>query len=112
MTKSLDAKIAIVTGSDSGIGRATAVEFAKEGADVAVTWFQDGDGAEETRRQVEAQGRRAIGVWSTSATRSRSPGFSRRWRGASAHLLSLSTTRGRTQPASRWRTCRSPTGTT
>jgi glucose 1-dehydrogenase len=62
MTKSLDAKIAIVTGSDSGIGRATAVEFAKEGADVAVTWFQDGDGAEETRRQVEAQGRRAIGV--------------------------------------------------
>jgi len=44
MTKSLDAKIAIVTGSDSGIGRATAVEFAKEGADVAVTWFQDGDG--------------------------------------------------------------------
>lgn len=62
MTKRLDGKIAIVTGSDSGIGRATAIEFAKEGADVAVTWFQDRDGAEETRRQVEAQGRRAIVV--------------------------------------------------
>jgi glucose 1-dehydrogenase len=62
MTKSLEGKIAIVTGSDSGIGQATAVEFAKEGADVAVTWFRDRDGAEETRRQVEAEGRRAIVV--------------------------------------------------
>jgi glucose 1-dehydrogenase len=62
MTKSLDGKIAIVTGSDSGIGQATAIEFAKEGADVAVTWFKDRDGAEETRRQIEAEGRRAIVV--------------------------------------------------
>lgn len=62
MTKSLDGKIAIVTGSDSGIGQATAIEFAKEGADVAVTWFKDRDGAEETRRQIEAEGRRAIAV--------------------------------------------------
>jgi glucose 1-dehydrogenase len=60
MTKRLDGKVAIVTGSDSGIGQATAVEFAKEGADVAVTWFHDRDGAEETRRQVEAEGRRAV----------------------------------------------------
>jgi glucose 1-dehydrogenase len=62
MTKKLDGKIAIVTGSDSGIGQATAIEFAKEGADVAVTWFKDHDGAEETRRQIEAEGRRAIVV--------------------------------------------------
>jgi glucose 1-dehydrogenase len=62
MTKSLDGKIAIVTGSDSGIGQATAIEFAKEGADVAVTWFKDRDGAEETRRRVDAEGRRAIVV--------------------------------------------------
>ena len=60
MTKSLDGKIAIVTGSDSGIGRAVAVEFATEGAHVALTWFEDRDGAEETRRLIEAEGRRAI----------------------------------------------------
>ena len=60
MTKRLDGKIAIVTGSDSGIGQATAVEFAREGANVAITWFQDSDGAEETRRLVEAEGQRAI----------------------------------------------------
>lgn len=62
MTKKLDGKVAIVTGSDSGIGQATAAEFAKEGADVAITYFQDKDGAEETRRRVEAEGRRAIVV--------------------------------------------------
>ncbi len=51
-----------MTGSDSGMGQATAAEFAKEGADVAVTWFHDKDGAEETPRRVEAEGRRAIVV--------------------------------------------------
>ena len=60
MANRLDGKIAIVTGSDSGIGQATAEEFAKEGADVVVTYFRDQDGAEETRRRVEAAGRRAL----------------------------------------------------
>ena len=60
MAKRLQDKIAIVTGSDSGIGQATAEEFAKEGADVVVTYFRDQDGAEETRRRVEAAGRRAL----------------------------------------------------
>lgn len=55
----LDGKIAIVTGSDSGIGQATAEAFAREGADVAITYLHDKDGAEETRRRVEACGRRA-----------------------------------------------------
>jgi len=59
MAKVLQDKIAIVTGSDSRIGQATAEEFAKEGADVVVTCFRDQDGAEETRRRVEAAGRRA-----------------------------------------------------
>ena len=62
MTKRLEGKIAIVTGSDSGIGQATAVEFAKEGADVAISWFNDHEGAEETQRQVQAEGRRALVV--------------------------------------------------
>ncbi len=53
-------RVALVTGSDSGIGQATAIEFAREGADVVVTYLSDRDGAEETRRRVEAAGCRAI----------------------------------------------------
>ncbi|MBF0306781.1 MAG: SDR family NAD(P)-dependent oxidoreductase, partial [Alphaproteobacteria bacterium] len=62
MTDMLKGKIAIVTGSDSGIGRATAVAFAEEGADVTVTYFHARNGAEETRTLIEAAGRRAIVV--------------------------------------------------
>jgi glucose 1-dehydrogenase len=60
MTGRFEGKLAIVTGSDSGIGQATAEEFAKEGADVAVTFLEDESGAEETRRRVQAAGRRAF----------------------------------------------------
>jgi glucose 1-dehydrogenase len=56
----LDGRIALVTGSDSGIGRGIAVAFAEEGADVVVTWHTDQAGAEETKRQIENLGRRAI----------------------------------------------------
>jgi glucose 1-dehydrogenase len=52
--------IAIVTGSDSGIGQATAAELARAGADVCVTYHTDEDGAAETRGLVEAAGRRAL----------------------------------------------------
>jgi len=52
-------KVAIVTGADSGIGRAIAVAFAGAGADVAITFHTDEVGAEETARQVAASGRRA-----------------------------------------------------
>jgi NAD(P)-dependent dehydrogenase (short-subunit alcohol dehydrogenase family) len=51
--------VAIVTGSDSGIGRATAVALAREGYDVGVTWHSDEAGAEETAEEVRATGRRA-----------------------------------------------------
>jgi NAD(P)-dependent dehydrogenase (short-subunit alcohol dehydrogenase family) len=53
-------KTAIVTGSDSGIGRATAVALARDGFDVGVTWHSDEDGARETARLVEEQGVRAV----------------------------------------------------
>lgn len=53
-------RIAIITGSDSGIGQAIAVRFAQAGADVCVTYHTDEDGAQETRARVEAAGRRAI----------------------------------------------------
>ncbi len=58
----LQDKVALITGSDSGIGQATAIEFAREGADVVVHYLQDEQGANSTREQVEAQGRRAIVV--------------------------------------------------
>lgn len=59
-SKKLDNRIAVVTGSDSGIGHATAIEFAKEGADVVITKHKDQKGAEDTANAVKQQGRRAI----------------------------------------------------
>src|SRR3954463_386358 len=51
--------VAIVTGSDSGIGRATAVALARDGFEVGVTWHEDEPGANETADEVRATGRRA-----------------------------------------------------
>ncbi len=58
----LQGKVAIVTGADSGIGRAIAALFAREGADVCITYHTDAEGAAETGRMVEAAGRRALVV--------------------------------------------------
>jgi NAD(P)-dependent dehydrogenase (short-subunit alcohol dehydrogenase family) len=54
------ARLAIVTGSDSGIGKATAVQLARAGCDVGVTFRRDEDGARSTAREIEAAGRRAV----------------------------------------------------
>jgi NAD(P)-dependent dehydrogenase (short-subunit alcohol dehydrogenase family) len=59
-TGKLDGKVALVTGGDSGIGRAVCVAFAKEGADVAIGYLSEDDDAEHTKSLVEAEGRRAI----------------------------------------------------
>jgi NAD(P)-dependent dehydrogenase (short-subunit alcohol dehydrogenase family) len=53
-------KVALITGADSGIGRAVAVLFAREGADVAVGYLNEHEDAEETKRAVEKEGRRCI----------------------------------------------------
>jgi NAD(P)-dependent dehydrogenase (short-subunit alcohol dehydrogenase family) len=58
----LQDRAAIVTGGDSGIGRAVALAFAREGADVLVSYLEEHDDAAETKRAVEASGRRAIVV--------------------------------------------------
>ena len=53
-------RFAIVTASDSGIGKATAVALARAGCDVGITWRSDEDGARDTAREVEELGRRAV----------------------------------------------------
>src|SRR5439155_152796 len=51
--------VAIVTGSDSGIGKATAVQLARDGFDVGITWHRDEEGALATADEVRSHGRRA-----------------------------------------------------
>ncbi|WEJ07624.1 SDR family oxidoreductase [Pseudomonas sp. FJ2-5-13] len=53
-------KIALITGADSGIGRAVAIAFAREGADVAVSYLDEHEDAKETARWVEAAGRQCL----------------------------------------------------
>jgi NAD(P)-dependent dehydrogenase (short-subunit alcohol dehydrogenase family) len=51
--------VAIITGSDSGIGKATAVALARDGYDIGITWHEDEQGAQETAGEVRETGRRA-----------------------------------------------------
>ncbi|ELK45142.1 SDR family oxidoreductase [Halobacillus sp. ACCC02827] len=56
----LQGKVALITGGDSGIGRSVAIGYAKEGADVAISYLEEHEDAEHTKQLVEAEGRRAI----------------------------------------------------
>lgn len=56
----LEGCAAVITGADSGIGRAVAIAFAREGADVLVAYYNEDDDAEETRKWVEKAGRRCV----------------------------------------------------
>jgi NAD(P)-dependent dehydrogenase (short-subunit alcohol dehydrogenase family) len=58
----LKGKVALVTGGDSGIGRAVSVLFAREGADVAVLYLNEGEDAQETKRLVEREGRKCVTI--------------------------------------------------
>jgi NAD(P)-dependent dehydrogenase (short-subunit alcohol dehydrogenase family) len=61
-TGRLEGKVALISGGDSGIGRAVAVAFAREGADVAILYLDEHDDARETIRHVEAEGRRGLAI--------------------------------------------------
>lgn len=56
----LEGKVALITGADSGIGRAVAIAYAREGADVLLSYLSEQEDAEDTAQHVEAAGRRAI----------------------------------------------------
>jgi 3-oxoacyl-[acyl-carrier protein] reductase len=60
MSADLLGKTALVTGASKGIGRGVAVELAKRGCEVAINYHSDRAGAEQTVRQIEALGRRAL----------------------------------------------------
>ena len=55
-------KVALITGGDSGIGRAVAIFFAKEGANVAIAYLNEHDDAQETKRLIEQEGRKCITI--------------------------------------------------
>ena len=59
-SEKLKDKVAIITGGDSGIGRAVAIAFAREGADVVIAYLSEDDDAEDTAHWVEKAGRRAV----------------------------------------------------
>ncbi|MBM7653724.1 SDR family oxidoreductase [Neobacillus cucumis] len=56
----LTGKTAMITGGDSGIGKAVAIYFAKEGADVAIVYLEEHQDAEETKQLIEAEGRKCL----------------------------------------------------
>jgi NAD(P)-dependent dehydrogenase (short-subunit alcohol dehydrogenase family) len=58
----LRGKVALITGGDSGIGRAVAIAYAKEGADVAIVYLNEHEDAKETKQMVEQNGRRCITI--------------------------------------------------
>jgi L-rhamnose 1-dehydrogenase len=79
----LAGKNVLITGASRGIGRGTAIECARQGADLALNWYQDREGIEETLAAVRALGRRAVEVEGDVARRE----SAERFVGAAAQAL-------------------------
>ena len=58
----LDGKVALITGGDSGIGRAVAIAFAREGADIVLAYLNEDDDAESTAEHIREAGQKVIAV--------------------------------------------------
>jgi L-rhamnose 1-dehydrogenase len=71
----LEGKTVLITGASRGIGRGTAVECARQGADLALNWYEDREGIDETLAEVKAIGRRVIEVEGDVAERSSATRF-------------------------------------
>jgi NAD(P)-dependent dehydrogenase (short-subunit alcohol dehydrogenase family) len=59
-SEKLKGKVAIITGGDSGIGKATAILFAKEGANIAIVYLEENEDAEDTKKSIEKYGGKAL----------------------------------------------------
>jgi NAD(P)-dependent dehydrogenase (short-subunit alcohol dehydrogenase family) len=60
VSKKLESKVAVITGGDSGIGRSVAIAFAKEGADIAIIYFDEHEDAKETQKHIEKAGKKCL----------------------------------------------------
>ena len=76
-SRKLEGKVAIITGGDSGIGRAVAIAYAREGADICVMYLNEHEDARETARLVEGEGRRCLLMIELPALRWRSAALTR-----------------------------------
>jgi hypothetical protein len=108
---------AVITGGDSGIGRAVAIAFAPEGADVVVAFLNETEEATEVKKLIEQEGRKALLVPATCRTPSIAEKSSRRRWTVSAASTSSSTMRptrprSRTSATYRTRNGRRPSGPT
>jgi NAD(P)-dependent dehydrogenase (short-subunit alcohol dehydrogenase family) len=61
-SQKLQSKVALITGGDSGIGRAVAIAYAKEGADIAISYLNEHTDADDTKVRVEQEGRRCLAI--------------------------------------------------
>jgi NAD(P)-dependent dehydrogenase (short-subunit alcohol dehydrogenase family) len=87
----LAGKKALITGADSGIGRAVAIAYAREGADVLIAYYDEHEDARETARWVEEAGRRA--VLDAGATSAAGSSSARSAAGPAAMLAGIAATR-------------------
>ena len=74
----LTGKVAVITGGDSGIGRAVAIAYAREGADVVISYLSEHDDAKDTAQWVERAGRKAQGTKRGASPRGLTRGRRRR----------------------------------